>query len=298
MAREGMKEALNMPSPFERGLGEGVLVQEVMKTVGFDRRLNQGCLKSIDSLHHSVFAALRRGLPWVAYAFLSAPAAYAEAPKQDAAIQQVLRKAQGALRQLAEEKTALEAQKTALEAEKAALQEKADKLEATVKQLEPLQGEVVKQKAAVEALKSANAALESQLASGREREQGLHGKIKEIVAQAKKIQGDNQLLVEAVKEREQWISQCSQKNQAMLETNGELVRLYQDKGFWDKVGDLEPLTGIAKVNTENTAQDYHFKLQDLKVTPFESELPAQKQAEAAASDKPQPAPDADEEAGE
>lgn len=126
----------------------------------------------------------------------------------------------------------------------------------------------------------------------------MHGKIKEIVAQAKKIQGDNLLLVEAVKEREQWIGQCAQKNQAMLETNGELVRFYQDKGFWDKVGDLEPLTGIGKVNTENTVQDYQFKLRDLKVTPFESELPAQKEASAAAAEKQQPAPDADEEAGE
>lgn len=232
----------------------------------------------------------------IACALLSVSAVHAEVPKQDAAIQQVLRKAQGALRQLAQEKAELEAQKAALEKEKTELKDKADKLESAVKQLEPLQGEVEKQKAAIESLKSANAALEGQLASGRDREQGLHGKLKDTVALAKKIQGDNFLLVEAVKEREQWISQCSQKNQAMLDTNGELLQLYQDKGFWNRLAELEPLTGIGKVGTENTVQDYHFKLQDLKVTPFESALPAR--PDNAASEKQQPAQDADEEPGE
>jgi len=239
------------------------------------------------------------GLPLLMCIFLSVPLAHAEAPKQqDAAVQQVLRKAQGALRQLAEEKAELETQKAALEAEKTALQEKADKLEAAVKLLEPLPAELEKQKVAMEALKSANAALESQLSSGREREKGLHGKLKQIVAQARQIQGDNQLLVEAVKEREQWIGQCTQKNQAMLETNDELVHLYEDKGIWDTLGDAEPFTGIGKVRTENTAQDYHFKLQDLKATPFESQLPAQPEAGNKASEKSEAAFDEDEEAGE
>lgn len=236
------------------------------------------------------------GLPLLISVCLWVPVANAEPPKQqDAAVQQVLRKAQGALRQLAEEKAALEAQKTALEGEKAALQEKADKLEAAVKLLEPLPAELEKQKAAGEALKSANAALESQLSSGRDREKGLHGKLKQIVAQARLIQGDNQLLVEAVKEREQWIGQCTQKNQAMLDANGELVRLYEDKGIWDTLGDAEPFTGIGKVRTENTAQDYHFKLQDLKATPFESQVPTQPEAGNKTGEKREAAFDDDEE---
>ncbi|CAG1005470.1 hypothetical protein MYXO_03386 [Myxococcaceae bacterium] len=64
-------------------------------------------------------------LPWlsVLLALLLPPDAHAEAPKQDAAIQQVLRKAQGALRQLSEEKAKLE--------------EKAAKLEAQARQARP-----------------------------------------------------------------------------------------------------------------------------------------------------------------
>lgn len=206
--------------------------------------------------------------------------AQAEAPKPDAAVQQVLRKAQGALRQLAQEKSQLEADNAALQKDKATLQEQVAKLEATVKQLEPLQGEVEKQKAALAALQTEKAGLEGQITQSREREQGLHGKIKDIVTKAKAIQGDNLLLVQAVKEREEWIGQCQQKNAAIVQTGEDLVQRYQDKGFWDELGDVEPLTGIGKVNTENVAQDYHFKLQDLKATPFESKDP---QGEAAAS---------------
>ena len=230
-------------------------------------------------------------------ALLLPPFAQAEAPKQDAAIQQVLRKAQGALRQLSEEKAKLEADNAALQKDKAGLEEKAAKLEAQVKQLEPLPAEVERLKAAVEALKVANAGLEGQLGAGREREAKLRAKLKEIIAQAKKIQGDNHLLVEAVKEREQWISQCGEKNGGLAELQGELVRHYEDKGFLEVLRDAEPLTGIGRVQTENTVQDYRFRLQDLQTTPFEAktENPSAPQGAAPDGQQPGPAEDADEE---
>lgn len=231
-------------------------------------------------------------LAFAACALLAAQAQAAEPAKQDAAVQQVLRKAQGALRQLSEEKAKLEADNAALQQEKTALQAQAAKLEAAVKQLEPLQGEVEKQKAAAAALQAANADLQGQIAGGRQREEGLHGKLKNTVGQARKIQADNLLLVQAVKEREEWIGQCRQKNADLLAANEELLQRYQDKGFWDKLAEAEPLTGIGKVKAENAAQDYHFKLQDLQATPFQSQSP---QADAAAAAPAKPAVDDDEE---
>lgn len=204
-------------------------------------------------------------------ALLLAGVAQAEAPKQDAAVQQVLRKAQGALRQLSEEKARLEADNAGLQKNQLALEEKLAKLEAAVKQLEPLQGELEKQKAATEAAKNANTALEGQLASGKAREQTQNSKLEEIIAQARKIQGDNLLLVEAVQEREQWIGQCQQKNANLAEAHAQLIQHYEDKGFWDKLADVEPLTGIGRVKTENAVQGYQFKLEDLKATPFQSQ---------------------------
>lgn len=192
------------------------------------------------------------------------------APKQETPEQQAYKKAQGVVRQLNEEKRALET-------EKAGLLEQVKKLESAVKQLEPLQGQVEQHKTQAESLRNANGALAAQLNNEREKQQALHGKIKDIVAQAKLIQNDNQLLVAAVNERERWISQCSDKNRQMLEASQALIGKYRDKGFWDNLAEIEPFTGIGKVDSQNTSETYQFKLEDLKVTAFVDEAGAARQ---------------------
>jgi predicted nucleic acid-binding Zn-ribbon protein len=188
----------------------------------------------------------------------------AAAPKPESAGQQALKKAQGVVRQLTEEKQALEAEKTAL-------QEQIKKLEIVAKQIEPLQGEILLHKTQEDNLRTVNGGLETQLQREREKQQDLHRKMKEIVAQAKQIQNDNQLLVSAVSERERWIKQCTEKNAGLVEANRAIIGKYEHKGFWDKVGELEPFTGLAKVETQNTVETYQFKLEDLKVTDFAEE---------------------------
>lgn len=192
------------------------------------------------------------------------------APKQESAGQQAFKKAQGVIRRLNEEKLALETEKTGL-------LEQVKKLESVIKQLEPLQVEVQQQKAQAETLRNSNGALEAQLNSERRKQEDLHRKIKEIVAEAKLIQNDNRLLVNAVNEREQWISQCSDKNRQLIETNHDLVGKFKVQGFWDKIAAIEPFTGIGKVETQNTVETYQFKLEDLKVTAFTNETNAAQQ---------------------
>ena len=196
------------------------------------------------------------------------------APKQETPEQQAFKKAQGVVRQLSEEKRTLET-------EKAGLLEQVKKLESLIRQLEPLQGEVRLHKNQAEVLRNANSTLEAQLNGEREKQQGLHSKIKDIVAQAKLIRNDNQLLVFAVNERERWISRCADKNRQLLEANQALVGKYQDKGFWDNLAEIEPFTGIGKVDTQNTVETYQFKLEDLKVTAFADEANAAARQEKA-----------------
>jgi myosin heavy subunit len=202
---------------------------------------------------------------------------------QDAAMQQVLRKAQGVVRQLTQDKAALEAEKAALTAEKAALEEKVRKLEEALKPLEALPAEVARCKADTESLRSAKTNLESQLGQGREQAQALLKKHQEVIAKARDIRADNLLLVEAVKEREQWIEQCGKRNRDLVGTGRELAEKYKDKSFWDELGDLEPLTGIGKVKSETAAEEYRYRLQRLKATPFEGQapLPGERPAESA-----------------
>jgi len=197
----------------------------------------------------------------------------AAAPKQESAGQQAFKKAQGVIRQISEEKRALETEKTLL-------LEQVQKLESIVKQLEPLQAETLLQKTQAETLRNANGALEAQVLSEREKQQNLRNKINEIVAQAKLIQNDNRLLVSAVGERERWMKQCSGKNGQLIEAHRALLGKYRDKGFWDKVAELEPFTGIGKVETQNTEETYQFKLEDLKVTDFAGTMGTQQQGTA------------------
>jgi len=197
----------------------------------------------------------------------------AAAPKQESAGQQAFKKAQGVIRQISEEKRALETEKTLL-------LEQVQKLESIVKQLEPLQAETLLQKTQAETLRNANGALEAQVLSEREKQQNLRNKINEIVAQAKLIQNDNRLLVSAVGERERWMKQCSDKNGQLIEAHRALLGKYRDKGFWDKVAELEPFTGIGKVETQNTEETYQFKLEDLKVTDFAGTMGTQQQGTA------------------
>lgn len=187
--------------------------------------------------------------------------AHAAVPKQPSANSQALQKTQGMVRQLSEEKAALAAEKTAL-------QEQLQKLEAQVKQLSPLQAEVQRYQVDAETLRGNNGALSSQLSTAQQKHQALRHQLREIVGQAKQIQADNQLLVAAVKEREQWINRCSGKNQQLVAANQDLLDKYLDRGFWDRVAELEPFTGIGNVEKQNTAENYLFKLEDLKVTEF------------------------------
>ncbi|BBL58468.1 hypothetical protein [Methylomonas koyamae] len=178
-----------------------------------------------------------------------------------------IKKAQGLIRQLSQEKQALEAEKAAWLNEKAGLEAKLKSLEAAVAQLAPLQGEVARYKNGLEAVKTS---LESQLSQQRQREQALVQKHNDVVAKARAIRDDNQLLVQAVQEREQWIGQCGQLNQQLRELNQKVVEQYEQKGLWQQLAELEPLTGIAKVDSQNRAEAYRYQLKQLKVTPFEA----------------------------
>ncbi|MGD0959944.1 MAG: hypothetical protein ABSB19_09060 [Methylomonas sp.] len=143
-----------------------------------------------------------------------------------------IRKAQGLIRQLSQEKSALEAEKTTLMNDKSALETKLKSLEETVKKLQPLQSEVEQYKTSLESTRNN---LEGQLGQERQQRQALLQKHNDVVLKANAIFADNQLLVAAVKEREQWITQCIAQNKDLQAVNLEIVKKYQDKGFFQAV---------------------------------------------------------------
>lgn len=197
---------------------------------------------------------------WVPVLLLAAAGlqpAWAE-PKNDAA-QQAMRKAQGMLRQLNQEKAALQA-------ENAGLQEQVKKLEGKAKDLETLQGEHDKLKSHAEALQGNKDALENRVAHDADRIQALSAKLRDTLAELQKNRSDNQLLVQAVKERSEWIESCNAKNKSLREADQALLEKYRDKSLLQMLA--EPVTGVASVQTENDVQEFRFKLEDLQTIPF------------------------------
>jgi chromosome segregation ATPase len=220
---------------------------------------------------------------------LAASAAGAESakPGADAGLAQSLRKAQGMLRQLAQEKADLEAKAQSLEGQVKTLETQIaplqNQLQQTQASLYALQG----QKTALERDKASLArdktALEAQAEQLREGIQTQKDYIEEqrgqLQAAAEQLQAtggdlektraDNQLLVNAVKERSRWIQECTGKNRSLFKANKELLDKFADEGLWDRIKTAEPFTGIGKVAKENAVQDFAFKLEDLQVTPWE-----------------------------
>jgi hypothetical protein len=147
-------------------------------------------------------------------------------------------------------------------------------LQATVSQLQPLQAEVERYKTGLQTWQDAHQSAQVQLSQAREAEQQLKAKMQTLIGQAQAIQQDNQLLVNAIKERETWIKKCTNKNQQLIATNHEMLDQFKTKGFWEQVMANEPLTGIGHVEEEVKVETYQFKLEDLAVTDFqENEQP-------------------------
>lgn len=194
-----------------------------------------------------------------------------------------LKKMQGMIRQLNLEKTALEKENASLLSEKITQDNNRAGLEQTIKKLQPLQGEVERYKAGLESVKNS---LEAQLSEERLRQQTLLQKHNEVVVKAKEIHADNQLLVQAVQEREQWIEQCSVRNKKMQTLYLDILSKYQDKGLWQQLAELDPVTGIGKVETETTVEDFKYKLKQLKITPFQAQSVQTKQAPKTGSEEP------------
>lgn len=194
----------------------------------------------------------------------------AEPKAQDASLKEVLRKAQGVMRQLNEDKARLETEKTALLGEKAELQQHISRLEARVHTLELVPAALERCQAGSEAAQKLNSGLQAQIDAAHENATQLKRQHHTLTEQSRALQADNQWLVDAVKEREQWIEHCTDNNRRMLELSQKQVQQHREKNLWQRMGDFEPLTGIGAVNTENAAESYRYQLHQLKVTPYES----------------------------
>ncbi|MBI5462539.1 MAG: hypothetical protein HY941_10175 [Gammaproteobacteria bacterium] len=170
------------------------------------------------------------------------------------------RQAQAMIQKMAAENNALQKQNGELTAKLAELET----------QIKSLEAEGKRRGGELDQAQRSNEDLRARVERDSERYKELsarHGQTTDTLRDAK---ADIQLLHGAVQERDHWIADCRDKNEAMYKTNNELLAAYRDKSAWDALKQREPLTGIALVEVENAVQEYQFRLEDLRTVQFES----------------------------
>jgi len=184
-----------------------------------------------------------------------------QAATQDSPAARALRKAQGMLRQLNAEKQALAAEKTKLE----------EKLKEVEKENAQLKDKVQKRQKQIGRYQDRNNKLMERISQDRTRMEEMVARYREKVRELKRYQADNQLLRQAVLERNHWIDHCRKQNQTLLQEARKILQAYRDKDVWEALLESEPVTGIPRVELENQVQAYRFRLQDLTVKPFKGD---------------------------
>ena len=176
----------------------------------------------------------------------------------------MLRKAQYLLRQLT-------AEQERLKTDNAKLQAELEGLKAENRHLEEQRG---KQEGALASSKRNTEALIERVRSdnGKYRElvERYRSKLNELRAAQFKVA----YLERAVSERNQWIETCKNSNDDLYSVNSELLERYEKRGLLDLLAGAEPVTGLARVRTENVVEDYRYRLEDLKMPQFTESAPA------------------------
>jgi chromosome segregation ATPase len=187
-----------------------------------------------------------------------------------------LRKAQYLLRQLT-------AEQERLKTDNAKLQAELEGLKTENRHLEEQRG---KQEGALASSKRNTEALIERVRSdnGKYRElvERYRSKLNELRAAQFKVA----YLERAVSERNQWIETCKNSNDDLYSVNSELLKRYEKRGLLDLLAGAEPVTGLARVRTENVVEDYRYRLEDLKMPQFTESAPAPADDASAASALP------------
>jgi len=196
-----------------------------------------------------------------------------------------MRKAQFMLRQMATEKAALTAEKAKLEKDLKALQKKHDRLEKRLEHTEKnLERSQDSGKKLVDRIGRDNDRIREYVGRLREQIQ----KYRDTVHDLRVAQLDNQLLVKAVKEREDWIAACRDKNQYLYDAGDEILDAYRKQTFWSSLWRDESPTGLNRVAKENQEQQFQFRLEDLQSGQFKPKT----DIDVAEHTQPEPVPEA------
>lgn len=169
--------------------------------------------------------------------------------------------AQALIQQLGAERTRLNAENAKLKEQVKELEEELETATNEAEQVSSQLGSAQKQLSNKAALSDE---LRSRLETANAKLQELITKFRETITNLRNVENESEQRRLEIVNLDKELKTCAANNVALSKLGYELLDSYQNKGFWDRVGQNEPFTQIKKVQIENLVDDYTYLIEDQK----------------------------------
>lgn len=209
----------------------------------------------------------KRNVVLAAVLVIGASSTHAETARRDGGADNgALLRAQGQVREMAAQRDALTAEVEKLREEtKKKLEDKDAKIAALNKRLDTMQSNADRSEATVEKTREVNQAMRDRIVDAQDKMQKLVAKYKELVSALRVIEDERTSLQRTIEKKNTALDTCANDNVKLYQTSLELIDRYENKGVWDAMLQLEPVTQLKRVELENTVQDYRTRVNAAKV---------------------------------
>lgn len=161
-------------------------------------------------------------------------------------------------------------ERTRLNAENAKLKKELKKLKKSVDALTADNEEYATTLATTEQKLSSKTQLSEELLArlqdAKTKLEELIGRFRETIANLRSVEQESADRANEITRLNQTLNTCATHNVALSELGYELIGMYEHKTAFDRMGQLEPITQIKRVEIENLVDDYTYMIMDEKFT--------------------------------
>lgn len=160
----------------------------------------------------------------------------------------------------------LGSERTRLSAENAKLKKKVKELESELETVGQENAEVSSALSKTQNKLSAKSELSDELVNrlneAKSKLTEIIAKFRETISNLRKVENESAQRAQEITRLDRELKTCATSNVALSELGFEILAKYEDKGFWDRMGQNEPFTKIKKVQIENLVDDYTYLVED------------------------------------
>lgn len=175
----------------------------------------------------------------------------------------------GASSQIMQQYQQLSAERTALLADSARLkqelQDAKTELAAVRKERDALRGRSGAGAKELEKAIADRAAAEQGAADLRKRLETLLAKYKETIGVLEGVEGEKASLGRDLGAANRALDQCAANNVVLYDLNNEVLKRWEQEGFWSRLSKVEPLTRLKRIELENAIDEYRARTDAVKL---------------------------------